>query len=270
MLNKKTDSSNINGLSRDHEKLLVQKSLPLFSLWQSELTLPELKILDIYLARINSHEPEKRVVKFTKGEMEKILGVKRIRPKVLDQRLANLMTSIKVEESEDNRYFTRITLFEKANARQDEEGYWTVELRCTESAMQMIFNIENIGYLRYYLKNIIPLKSRYSYIMYLYLQHSTGKYRGKQWEVSLLDLKKILHCENDETYKEYKRFNDLVLKKVQAELLEKTDIHYEYEPVKNGRHVIAIKFTVKKGEGKFIPPMDKTDLSLDFMNGNSF
>ena len=39
MTNKKTDSSIINGLGTDQEKLLVQKSLLLFSLWRSELTL---------------------------------------------------------------------------------------------------------------------------------------------------------------------------------------------------------------------------------------
>ncbi len=61
------------------EKLTVQKSMPLFSLWRSELTLSEFKILDTYLARINSHEPDRRIVEFSKGELEEKLGVKKIR-----------------------------------------------------------------------------------------------------------------------------------------------------------------------------------------------
>lgn len=37
----------------NEDKLTVQKSLPLFSLWRSELTLAEFKILDTYLSRID-------------------------------------------------------------------------------------------------------------------------------------------------------------------------------------------------------------------------
>jgi len=59
------------------DKLTVQKSLPLFSLWRSELSLAEFKILDTYLSRIDSHKPDRRTVVFEKGELEKILGVKK-------------------------------------------------------------------------------------------------------------------------------------------------------------------------------------------------
>ena len=77
------------------------------------------------------------------------------------------MTSVRVEQNEDMTYFVRITLFEKAEARIVENGQWTVELQCTQSAY--IFNIESIGYLRYDLKSIVSLTSRYSYIMFMYL-----------------------------------------------------------------------------------------------------
>ena len=51
----------------NEDKLTVQKSLPLFSLWRSELTLAEFKILDTYLSRIDSHKPEKRAItRFTR------------------------------------------------------------------------------------------------------------------------------------------------------------------------------------------------------------
>lgn len=40
------------------DKLTVQKSNPLQSLAKTNLTLPELKILDVYLSRIDSHNPE--------------------------------------------------------------------------------------------------------------------------------------------------------------------------------------------------------------------
>ena len=77
----------IETLGKNIDKLTVQKSKPLFALWQSELTLSEFKILDTYLGRINSHDDEQRTVKFEKGELESLLGVKQLKPQVLDERL---------------------------------------------------------------------------------------------------------------------------------------------------------------------------------------
>lgn len=192
------------------DKLIVQKSKPLFALWQSDLTLAEFKILDTYLGRINSHDDKHRTVKFEKGELEDLLGVKQLKPQVLDERLNHLMTTVRIPDSDSKRGFTRIALFEKAHAEQDEYGVWEAELTCTESAKKYIFDIENITYLRYKLKNIVNIKSRYTYILFLYLWEN--KYRGT-WEVPLDELKKILDCESEETYKAFKRFNDLILKK---------------------------------------------------------
>ena len=78
----------------DRDKLTVQKSLPLFSLWRSELTLAEFKILDTYLSRIDSHKPERRSVQFEKGELERTLGVKKLNTTDLKSRLRHLMGSV--------------------------------------------------------------------------------------------------------------------------------------------------------------------------------
>ncbi len=232
----------IETLGRDTDKLTIQKSKPLFALWQSELTLAEFKILDTYLGRINSHDDEHRTVKFEKGELENLLGVKQLKPQVLDDRLQHLMTTVRIPDKNSKRGFTRIALFEKAHAEQDDYGVWEAELTCTESAKKYIFDVENLNYLRYKLKNIINIKSRYTYIMFLYLWEN--KYRGK-WEEPLDKLKSILNCDNEPTYKEFKRFNDLVLKKVYKEIHEATDIKYDYETVKKGRSVVAVRFIYK-------------------------
>lgn len=240
------------------DKLTVQKSKPLFALWQSELTLAEFKILDTYLGRINSHDDEHRTVKFEKGELEELLGVKQLKPQVLDDRLKHLMTSVRIPDEDSKKGFTRISLFEKAHAEQDEYGVWEAELTCTESAKQYIFNVEEIKYLRYKLKNIINIKSRYTYIMFLYLWEN--KYRGT-WDVPLDELKIMLNCEEEETYKEFKRFNDLILKKVHKEIHEATDIRYEYETVKRGRSVVAVRFSYKSKE--LLDEVDVNQITLE-------
>lgn len=225
------------------DKLKVQKCEPLMTLSKTSLTLPEFKILDAYLSRIDTHNPDKRYVRFEKGELEKLLGVSRILRPDLEKRLKNLFQVIKIEDENKRKGFTLISLFAKAECEQDEDGLWQVDLACSVEAMEYIFNVDTIGYLSYMLKNVIELTSRYSYILYLYLERN--RYRH-QWEIDIDELKEMLNCTAD-SYSEYKRFNDLILKKCKSELNEKTSLRYSYRPTKKkGRKYTAIQFTIEK------------------------
>lgn len=236
---KKTEP--IVGIGNNPEALLVQKSRPLFGLWKSEFTLASFKLLDVYLARINSETPDKRTVVLEKGEIEKVLGVTKIDKKYLDERLTNLFRPVELSRDEKGKIH-KVSLFEEVMAEQDENEIWKASLTCTPAARKYFFNIQDIGYLRYRLRSIVNITSRYSYIMFTYLE--SNRYR-KSWEVDLDELKVILNCQQEETYKEYKFLNQKILQKCHKELTEKTELRYMYEPVKKGRKVIAIRFTVK-------------------------
>lgn len=222
-------------------KFLVQKSNPLQSLSETKMTLAEFKILDAYLSKIDSHKPEERSVTFEKGELESLLGVTQIKNKDLSNRIDNLFKVVTIQDPDKPNKFTKIALFSCAECTQGDDGLWTIKLACSPEAMEYIFNIESIGYLRYRLKNVVNLTSRYSYILYLYLE--SNRFRGS-WTMSLDDLKKMLCCTAD-TYSEYKRFNDLVLKKCQKELSQKTDIDFDYVALRRGRKVSGIQFIIK-------------------------
>ena len=240
MARKKIDP--IVGLGYENQ-LTVQKSLPLFALWRSDLTLSEFKILDTYLSRIDSHKPEKRAIILEKGEIENALGIQKINNQDLKLRLKHLMGNVvEVPDKDEKKGFQLVTLFEEAEAEQDDDGLWNVKLECTQKAMKYFFNIENLGYLRYKLRCITSLTSRYTYIMFIYLE--ANRFR-KSWEVPLEELKKILHCENEATYNEFRFFNVKILKKVQKEMHEKTECQYSYFPIKRGRSVKAIRFEVE-------------------------
>ena len=245
----------------NEDKLIVQKSLPLFSLWRSELTLAEFKILDTYLSRINSHDTDKRVVMFEKGELENILGVKKINQKDLEDRLKHLMGNvIEIADEDIKKGFRLITLFEEAIAEQDKNGLWQIKLECTQKAMKYFFNIENLGYLRYKLRCITSLTSRYTYIMFIYLE--ANRYR-KSWDISVDELKEILDCDKEETYKAFKRFNDLLLKKVQKEMNEKTECRYKYEPIRKGRNVVAIHFEIETLSNTNLEEIDENQMTFE-------
>ena len=238
---KKPITPDYEGLPRHEELLLVQKSNPLQSLAQTSMTLPEFKILDVYLSRIDSHDEEKRFVRFEKGELEGLLGVERIRKEDLDARLKNLFQSVKIVDPEKPKGFIRIGLFERAEAVPDENGLWQVDLACTPSALEYVFNIEHLGYLKYRLRSVINLTSRYSYILFIYLEDN--RYR-KEWEIGLEDLKKILRV-TGASYEKYKELNDKILKRAQAELHEKTELRFAYEPVRKGRSTVGVKFRIE-------------------------
>lgn len=226
----------------DDSKLTVQKSTPLMALWRSELTLAEFKILDGYLARIDSHKPERRRVLFEKGQLEKMLGVKKINHPELEERLRHLMGSVvKIPDSDMKRGFRLCTLFEEAEAEQDDSGLWQISLECTQKAMKYFFGIENLGYLRYKLRCITPLQSRYSYILFCYLEQNRFR---RSWSIGVDDLKTILRCDEDPTYSEFKYFNKQILKRCSTELNKKTECQFKYETIKRGRAVVAVQFTV--------------------------
>lgn len=222
------------------DNLTIQKSLPMLSLWRSPMTLAEFKILDIYLSRIDSRQPEKRWVRFDKGELERVLGVKYIKPAELKKRLRNLCTVIELPNPDIPDAFSAISLFERASCVPDEYGVWVVDLMCTPSAMKYIFNIENIGYLRYTLRSICQLTSRYTYILFLYLEQN--RFRGT-WTEDIDILRNMLGCDS-EYYQSYKRFNQRILSQCRMELAEKTECLFSYVPVKRGRTVRKIQFTM--------------------------
>lgn len=232
----------IEGVGVNIPNGVVQKSRPLLTLSSSDLTLPEFKMLDLYLARINSHKPDVRTVELERGELEKALGITKLNKKDLLNRLKGLYQPVELV-CEENRIKTTV-LFENADAERDEKsGLWTITLTCTKRAMEHIFNVENVGYLRYRLKCVLELSSRYSYVLFLYLLDN--RFRGDEWEIPLEELKALLHCTAD-TYSEYKRFNDLVLKKCHKEITEKTDLKYTYKPLRKGRTVDRVKFAVER------------------------
>ena len=231
------------GSPKGNDKLVVLKSNPLQSLSASKLSLAEFKILDAYLSRIDSRDVRKRYVRFEKGELEKILDITKISRENLSSRLENLFQAVTIRDPKKLKGFTMIALFEKAEAFQDDDGLWQVDLACSSAALEYVFNIENLGYLRYRLKNIIDLTSRYSYILYLYLENNRFR---KSWKISLNELKKILNCTAGSYATGYKEFNNKILKRCQQELHKKTDLRFSYQPTdKRGKFYTAVIFTVE-------------------------
>lgn len=245
----------------DPDKLLVQKCRPLIELCSSDLTLSELKILDTYLGRIDSHDPEYRTVVFSKAELEDMLNVKKINNKQLKEKLRHLMQNIvEIPDPNNPDHFKLVTLFEEAELTNDEYGTPILRLECTAKAMLYFFNIDTLGYLRYKLRTTRCLTSRYSYVLFMHIE--SNRFR-KHWTIPLDELKAFMGCDKEKTYEEYKHFNNLILKKAHNELNKKTECRFSYTPVKKGRTVTAIRFEVETLPKDILPVQVPGQIDFD-------
>lgn len=231
-------------------KLIVQKSKPLFGLWVSHLTLNGAKLLDVYLAKINSHDETTRMVTFKKSELEEILGMKRIKAEDLKPILDHLMDKFAIADILNGRkHYILVNLFDIAHMEFDDNGVTMVKMHCSEPAKKYFFNIEEYQYVSYSLKKITPLKSMYTYNMFLLLQFYRWK---KSFKLTLKKLRERLGCvkskeidpknKDKDVFLEFKRFNDKVLKVTQKELAERVNYKFTYEAVKTGKNVVSVIF----------------------------
>ncbi len=239
-MKKKTENTVLQGnLQETH---MVQKSEPLLLMRTVPFELGELKILDTYLSRINSRDEKCRTVTFTKSEYEQLMGLSDTRPQTLKKYIKSILQ--KVVEVPTAKGYMLFSLFTMAECEKDDYEQWVIKLSCSEQAKELFFNIEQLGYLQYELKNILSLSSKYSFLLYLYLRKE--RYRS-DWVIPLHELREQrLDIKNNEYYKEFKRFNNEILKKAVAEINEKTDIKFTYEAKKTGRRITDINFKLIK------------------------
>jgi len=236
----------------------VEKSRPLLLMKSVPFELGELKVLDTYISRINSENPNIRTVIFSKEEYEELIGVKSIDWRTLAKHTRGLLGKI-VELEMKPREYMQFVLFTKAHYHLDEQGLAAVELTCSEEAQRLFFGIKEIGYLKYQLANVLSLTSKYSYLLYLYLKDNVFR---ECWKVSVEELRdKKLDLKNNECYKQFKYFKRDVLEKALKEINEKTDIRYEWKPIKRGRTVTHIEFKyIKPDENELVGQLSFEEL----------
>lgn len=235
------------------DKMCLQKANALIKIWSSDLSLGELKLLDIYLGRINMKEPERKHLRFSKRELENLLQVTRIKPDRLNEMLKHLFASFVNVDFYDEISNCMITvqmhLFDTCTMITNKTtGEMEVDLECSEKASKFIFNVERLGYTKFSLIPALRIKSRYGYTLYQYLLQNAFR---KTWTAPIEEVKAVVRCpgggEND-YYDSYKYFNRDILQKCHKEITKLTGLSFSYTPVKTGRRVVAICFTILNPE----------------------
>lgn len=227
------------GLGNDWQNLMVQKSRAFLDIVRMGLSLEEQKLFDVYLARINSDNPDICTVVISKVELEKIFGVKHIRTELLEQNLMNLMKPIKTGNEKETHIFP---LFINAKIRKEKSGINNIILTCHNDAKEYIFALKEKGkYVPYLILESISLMSSFSYAMFSYLEKNLFR---RKWTEATETLKKILGA-TSEKYSEFKYFKRDVLNYTKKEIEEKTSMRFEFDFERNGRKIEKVIFTAR-------------------------
>ena len=234
-----------------NENFIVQKSRPLLNAKDGKYSVNQLKLLDTYLACINSHTPDSDVITFSLREYAGLTDTERINQKDAEKCLSGLR-NIEISIYDDNGTVTEIPLFSKRTLfAPNEQGEYIIQLKCNEEAKPYFFNIEDKTYVSYRLGNIILMKSKHSIHLYQYLKDNAFRIK---WEVPLETVKETaFHMEPTIYQKNFSVFRNKILDKAVNEINHRTDIQVEYKTITVKGKVTAIEFTVTDRDKKKRP-----------------
>lgn len=220
----------------------ISKSRPLLAMRNSGYTLGEFKILDIYLSRINPLDPKTAAVKITKAEYCRALGIDsgKVRTEQLKKYTAHFLGNVVTLDRPDGKKgYVQKVLFTTAEYDEDNEE---IVLQCNPEPLifNTFFNVQNVGYVRYILKNTLHLKSLYSYKLYLFIK---SKLPATEFQVDLVELREKMGA-TAQKHESFKYFNRDALSVAVEEINANTDTYVEWEKITKGRITKGIRFKI--------------------------
>lgn len=99
------------------------------------------------------------------------------------------------------------------------------------------------NFTKFSLFHTLALKSKYAIRLYTYFQ--SNAYRG----VTQIDIDVLKKVTDAEKYKEYVHFRQRVIEPSILDINVFTNLYVEYEPVKDGKKIVALKFTIEEKHG---------------------
>lgn len=217
----------------------VKKSNVLNEMRNATTSMTEYRLFCICMAHINVNE-NTDTVRFKLSDYSNIVGLDRPRKEDLQEQARSIVrTTITLHDSDG---FTVYSVFKSYSLKKYEEGYY-VELVFNDGILPFLRE-QSKRFVRYKLYNTLFLKSFNQQRIYELL---------KQYEklgertIELKDLREYLSIKEDE-YPVWYVFSRDVIKVAQTAIAENTDIKFEYEGIRHGRKVGAVKFTIYKNE----------------------
>lgn len=235
------------------ENNLVEKSKSLVWAKFRDYTAGELRLLEVYLSRINPREPSSSDVTFSLAEYCKLLGLK-LNSKNLKAQLKHFLGNVvSVPLSQDHTEYELYTLFTRAEVRFDKETMtYNISISCNPELKQVFFDIAATGYIKYRLRYTVGMKQQASILLYSIVRD--WMYRGMDSnEIGIKELREHLGA-NDPSYSDFRALRRRILEPAVNEISEVSDVVVDFEKVCVGRKTVAVRFNFHEK-----PHADDTD-----------
>ena len=138
----------------------------------------------------------------------------------------------------DEKGWTKYTVFSRCRYRKDDH---ILELRFDPDLKPHYLNLQN-QFVEYSLTEFLLLPSIYSQRLYQFLKSWDDK---PETTLDIEELHKLLNTP-EASQKNYAELKRRVLDKAHKDIHKITKLRYEYEPIKTGRKVTAIRFVFAK------------------------
>jgi plasmid replication initiation protein len=221
-----------------------------------KLSVREQQIILALISMIKPTDKDFHTYRFTIKELMELTGVKNKNSyaeiKNIIRDLGSKFLTIK-EPTGD------LTLWWLSSAKYwDGEG--RVDLEISPKLRPYLLAVKS-RYTQYQLKNVVRLKSAYSIRVYELLKQYEATDQKKR-VFQLEELREMLGVPESK-FKLYGDFKRYVLERAKKELPKKTDLKFDYRPIKTGRKVTSIKFIIKS-KGKSAPPTLTPGMTLQY------
>ena len=201
------------------------------------MTLDEMRILSLTLGVFNPKNPSKRGFDFTVAEFCRHFP--EVNPDIAYTQVRNAVLKISkrwVTLVDNEHELTEVALIHKRSYFK-KEGRFYIEFH--DELIPYISELHD-NYTKYQLVNIGAFSSTHSIRLY----ELCSQYRDTGWrQTPLNDLKEWLQV--SDKYERYNNFNQRVLTPAIDEINAKSDLLVSVEPIKRGRSIVSLKFTIK-------------------------
>lgn len=219
------------------ENYLVTKSNYFIMNSSYDLSLEEQKIILTLASMVQPTDEEFKPYKFRINDFMELLGVDtKTKYTEIPKITKELMK--KVFEIHEGDTLIQTAWLSSATYKK---GSGIVELEFSPKLKPYMLHLKE-KFTQYKLANILSMKSKYSPRMYEFLKCNEFKNQNYM-EIEVDELRKLLKVEN--IYTLYADFKRKIILKTQKELKKISDISFEFEELKTGRKVTAIKFHIK-------------------------
>ena len=224
---------------------LVEKSKSLVWAKFRDYTAGELRLLEVYLSRINPRDPNSSRVEFTLAEYRDLLGLKSLDARRIEPQIKHFLgNTVSIPIDKEKGTFESFVLFTRAKLDYvPETRSYVVAITCNPDLRSIFFDIAESGYVRYRLRYTSRMKSQYSILLYSILRDWLNM-DSKPHEISLKKLREQLGA-MEASYDVYKNLRKRVLDVAVDEINAVSDIIVTYEPVLVARKAVAVKFKPK-------------------------